>query len=152
MYYQGRCYQLFAAVTRLVEGLSLETLLILKVEKSVICLVGTRRPTVSILQQQYIWFLKTLMRNKAWEFGIKRSKILSRVPSHVVNNCGFWIRWIYLLNLHQSKLHIIITLSLIFTVEITACYKDNFTFYLQYPINILGIDCPVFIVCNVTGT
>jgi hypothetical protein len=31
---------LFAAVTRLPEGLSLETILTLKVEKSLICLVG----------------------------------------------------------------------------------------------------------------
>jgi hypothetical protein len=33
------------------EGLSLETLLKLKVEKFVICLVGARRPTISIIQQ-----------------------------------------------------------------------------------------------------
>jgi hypothetical protein len=33
---------LFAAAKHLVEGLSLETLLTLKVEKSLICLVGTR--------------------------------------------------------------------------------------------------------------
>jgi hypothetical protein len=45
---------LFAAVTRLVEGLSLETLLALKVEMSLISLVGTRRPTVSIIEQQPI--------------------------------------------------------------------------------------------------
>jgi hypothetical protein len=37
---------LFVAVTQLVVGLSLETLLTLKVAKSVICLVATRRPTV----------------------------------------------------------------------------------------------------------
>jgi hypothetical protein len=42
---------LFAAVNHLVEGLSLETLLTLKVEKPLICLVGTRRPTVSIIEQ-----------------------------------------------------------------------------------------------------
>jgi hypothetical protein len=40
---------MFAAVTHLVEGLSLETLLTLKVEKSLICLVGTRRPTGSLV-------------------------------------------------------------------------------------------------------
>jgi hypothetical protein len=40
---------LFAAVTHLAEGLSLETLLTLKVEKSLICLVGTRRPTVNFV-------------------------------------------------------------------------------------------------------
>jgi hypothetical protein len=43
---------LFAAVTHLVEGLSLETVLALKVGKSLICLVGTRSPTVSITEQQ----------------------------------------------------------------------------------------------------
>jgi hypothetical protein len=40
---------LFAAVTNPVERLSLETLVTLNVEKSLICLVGTRRPTVSII-------------------------------------------------------------------------------------------------------
>jgi hypothetical protein len=45
---------LFAAVTRLVEGPSLETFLILKVEKSLICLVGTRRPTVSITGVNFV--------------------------------------------------------------------------------------------------
>jgi hypothetical protein len=42
---------LFVAVTYIAEGLSFETLLTLKVEKSLICLVGTRRPTVSIIEQ-----------------------------------------------------------------------------------------------------
>jgi hypothetical protein len=56
---------LFAAVTRLVEGLSLGKLLALKVEKSLICLVGTGRPTVSVIEQYSILFLKTLIRNKA---------------------------------------------------------------------------------------
>jgi hypothetical protein len=59
---------LFAAVTHLVEGLSLETLLALKVGKFLICLVGTRRPTVSIMEQQSIVFLKTLIRNNASGF------------------------------------------------------------------------------------
>jgi hypothetical protein len=59
---------LFAAVTHLVEGVSLETLLTLKVEKSLICLVGTRRPTVSIIEQYSILFLKTLRRNEASRF------------------------------------------------------------------------------------
>jgi hypothetical protein len=58
----SRDFQMFAAVTHLVEGLNLETLLALKVEKSLICLVGTRRPTVSIVEQQSILLLKTLMR------------------------------------------------------------------------------------------
>jgi hypothetical protein len=59
---------LFAAVTHLVEGLSLETLLTLKVEKSLICLVGTRRTTISITEQQTILFLKALIRNQASRF------------------------------------------------------------------------------------
>jgi hypothetical protein len=46
---------LFAAVTYLVEGLSLETLLTLKVEKFVICLAGTRRPTVYAVEQRFIF-------------------------------------------------------------------------------------------------
>jgi hypothetical protein len=50
-----------AAVTHLGEELSLETLLTLKVEKSLICLVGTRSPTVSIIQKQPILFLKKII-------------------------------------------------------------------------------------------
>jgi hypothetical protein len=45
----------------LTEMLRLETLLTVKVEKALICLVGTRRPTVSIIDQQLISFLKTLI-------------------------------------------------------------------------------------------
>jgi hypothetical protein len=66
----------FAAVTQTVEELSLETLL--TVEKSLICFVVTRSPTVSITEQQPILFLKRLLRNKASRFlspGIKRSKM-----------------------------------------------------------------------------
>jgi hypothetical protein len=59
---------LFAAVTHLVEGLNLETLLTFKLEKSLICLVGTRRSTVSKIEQQSIVFLKTLIRNNASTF------------------------------------------------------------------------------------
>jgi hypothetical protein len=51
-------HMLFAAVTHVVEGLSLEALLTLKVEKSVICSVGTRRPTISIIEQEAVMFLK----------------------------------------------------------------------------------------------
>jgi hypothetical protein len=54
---------LFAAVTRLAEGLSFETLLALRVEKPVNSLVGTRRPTVSIIKQQSMLFFNTLIRN-----------------------------------------------------------------------------------------
>jgi hypothetical protein len=42
---------LFAAVTHIVEGLNLETLLTLRVEKYLICLVGRRGPTLSITEQ-----------------------------------------------------------------------------------------------------
>jgi hypothetical protein len=40
----SRDLKMFTAVTHLAEGLNLGTLLALKVEKSLICLVGTRRP------------------------------------------------------------------------------------------------------------
>jgi hypothetical protein len=60
-----RFTDLFAAVTHLVEGLILETLLTLKQEKSPTCSLGTRRPALSIMEQQSILFLKTLIRNKA---------------------------------------------------------------------------------------
>jgi hypothetical protein len=56
---------LFAAVIHLAEG---EALLALKVEKSLICLVGTRRPTVSTIEEQLILFLETLTRNRASRF------------------------------------------------------------------------------------
>jgi hypothetical protein len=56
---------MFATVTRLDEGPSLETLLALKAEKSLICIVGRLRPTISIVEQQLILFLKTLTRNMA---------------------------------------------------------------------------------------
>jgi hypothetical protein len=59
---------LFAAMMHLVEGLNLETLLMLRVQKSLICLVATWRPTVSIIEQQSILVLKTLARNKASRF------------------------------------------------------------------------------------
>jgi hypothetical protein len=42
--------------------------------------------------------------------------ILLRISIYVVNNFGFWIRWIDLLDLHQSQLQIIITVSLIHTI------------------------------------
>jgi hypothetical protein len=47
----GDLQMLFADTTHLVKGSSLETLLTLKVENSLICLAGTRRPTVSIMEQ-----------------------------------------------------------------------------------------------------
>jgi hypothetical protein len=59
---------LLAAVTHLVEGLSLKTLLTSEVEKSLICLVGTWRQTGSIIEQQSFLFLKTLIRIKRQDF------------------------------------------------------------------------------------
>jgi hypothetical protein len=41
---------LFAAITHLVKGLSLETFFTLKVEKSLICFAGICKPTVSIIE------------------------------------------------------------------------------------------------------
>jgi hypothetical protein len=56
---------LLAAITHLVEGLSLETFFTLKVGKSLTCFAGIYRPTVSIIEQQLIIYLKTLTKNKA---------------------------------------------------------------------------------------
>jgi hypothetical protein len=56
---------LFAALMHLDEGLSLDTPLAINVEKSLMCLVGTRRPTVFIMEQKSILFLKTLIKNRA---------------------------------------------------------------------------------------
>jgi hypothetical protein len=55
----------FAAVTHLTEGLCLNALLTVKAENSLICLVGTRIPTVAIMEWKLILWLKTLIRNKA---------------------------------------------------------------------------------------
>jgi hypothetical protein len=55
----------FAALAHLAEGLCLRALLTLKAEKSLICLVGTRIPTVSMIAGQFILLLKILIRNKA---------------------------------------------------------------------------------------
>jgi hypothetical protein len=59
---------LFASVTHLVEELMLEILLTLKVKKYLILLVGTWRPTMSVIEQQPTFFLKMLIRNKASRF------------------------------------------------------------------------------------
>jgi hypothetical protein len=61
---------LFAAVTHLVEGLRFETLLTLKTEKSLFCLVGTWRPAVPVTEQS-ILFLKRLISIKVLSSGIK---------------------------------------------------------------------------------
>jgi hypothetical protein len=55
----------FVAMTHLAEGLCLKALLTLKVENFLICLVGTRIPTVSMMEWQLILPLKTSIRNKA---------------------------------------------------------------------------------------
>jgi hypothetical protein len=41
---------LFAAITHLVGGLSIETFFTLKVEKSLVCFAGTCKPTVSMIE------------------------------------------------------------------------------------------------------
>jgi hypothetical protein len=51
----------FAAMAHLAEGLLLNALLTLEVENSLICLVGTRIPTVSMMEWQLILPLKTLI-------------------------------------------------------------------------------------------
>jgi hypothetical protein len=55
----------FAAMTHPAEGQCLNALLTLKVENSLIFLVGIRIPTVSMMEWQLILPLKTLIRNKA---------------------------------------------------------------------------------------
>jgi hypothetical protein len=54
-----------AAVTLLVVELSLEALLTLEVEMSLICLVDTRRQRASMTEQPLISLFKMLLRNKA---------------------------------------------------------------------------------------
>jgi hypothetical protein len=68
---------LFAAVTHLVEGLSLKTLVVLKVEKSIISLVRTRIQTIYITGQQLVLFLEKLTRKKNVKIspGIKRFEV-----------------------------------------------------------------------------
>jgi hypothetical protein len=53
-----------AAMTHLAEGLCFNALLTLKVENSLIFLVGTRIPTESKMKGQFILPLKTFIRNK----------------------------------------------------------------------------------------
>jgi hypothetical protein len=66
-----------AVLTQLVEMLSLETLLTVKMKKSQIYLMGTRRTTVSIIEQQQILFLKMLLINSIKNLSprIKRFKM-----------------------------------------------------------------------------
>jgi hypothetical protein len=54
-----------AAMSHLAEGLCFNALLTLKVENSLICLAGTRIPTLSKMEGQFILPLKILIRNKA---------------------------------------------------------------------------------------
>jgi hypothetical protein len=61
---------MFVAVTDLDEGLRFETLFALKVEKYVICLVGTRTLGVSITEQQLFLPSETLTRKKHREVSI----------------------------------------------------------------------------------
>jgi hypothetical protein len=55
----------FAAMTHLAEGLRFNALLTLKILSPLIYLVGTRIPTVSMIDWKFILHLKTLIRNKA---------------------------------------------------------------------------------------
>jgi chromosome condensin MukBEF MukE localization factor len=52
-------------MTHLAEGLCFNELLTLKVENSLICLVGTRIATMSKMEGQFILSLKEFIRNKA---------------------------------------------------------------------------------------
>jgi hypothetical protein len=54
-----------AAMTHLAEGLCFNALLTLKVENSLICLVGTRMATESKMEGQFILPLKTFIISKA---------------------------------------------------------------------------------------
>jgi hypothetical protein len=56
---------LLAAMMHLAGGLCFNALLTLKVENSLICLVGTRIPTMSKMEGQFILPFKTFIRNKA---------------------------------------------------------------------------------------
>jgi hypothetical protein len=58
----------FAAVTHLVEGLCLNALLTVEVGHSLVCLVGTRKPKVFMMEWQLILPFKTLVRNKGQDF------------------------------------------------------------------------------------
>jgi hypothetical protein len=52
----------FAAMAHLAEGVCINAILVLKVENSLICLVGTRTPTMSKMECQLVLALKTLIR------------------------------------------------------------------------------------------
>jgi hypothetical protein len=51
---------LFEAVMHLLDGLNLQTLLALRVERYLICLVDTRRLKVSIIEQQSVFSVEVL--------------------------------------------------------------------------------------------
>jgi hypothetical protein len=61
-------HMLFATMMHLPEGLCLNALLTLKAGNYLICLVGTRKPTVSMMEWQLILPLKILIRKKASRF------------------------------------------------------------------------------------
>jgi hypothetical protein len=54
-----------AAMTHLAEGLYFNALLTLKVENYLLCFVGTRIPTDSKMEGQFILPLKSFITNKA---------------------------------------------------------------------------------------
>jgi hypothetical protein len=84
---------LLAVVKHLVEGLSLETLLTLKLEKSLTCLVGTRKLTLSI-KEQPVLLLQTLIRNKVSRFCCLEESVLK--CKYVIYNYKKvgWNKWI----------------------------------------------------------
>jgi hypothetical protein len=51
----------FAAMTHLAEGLYLNAVLMVKIEIFLICPVGTRKLTVSVIEWQFNWPLKALI-------------------------------------------------------------------------------------------
>jgi hypothetical protein len=59
---------LFPAVTHLVEGLSPDTLVALKVKESPICSAGKRKSTAFTIEQEKALFLEILIRIKRQDF------------------------------------------------------------------------------------
>lgn len=56
---------LFVAAMYIYKGQSLETVLILQILRLVICIMGTGKLAVFIIEQQFSLSLKTVTRNKA---------------------------------------------------------------------------------------
>jgi hypothetical protein len=83
----------FSALAHLTEGLCLSAVLTLKVEKSLICLVCTRIPTVSMIEWQFIFLLKILIRNNnnnnnQWRYSPDRALASLTGFMIVIVRCG----------------------------------------------------------------